>query len=154
MYRLRVSTNSASESLASIASVPGRPVRHSYHHLARIRVALACRHARSDCRKEPRDLASPRSRALDNRTACEGGGLSRSALIQRFTRYLAEPPMAYLTRWRLQLAARALISTPHSVADIAADVGYQSEAAFNRAFRRKFGEPPARFRKLQRSSPA
>jgi AraC-like DNA-binding protein len=74
-------------------------------------------------------------------------GLSRSALVDRFSRYLSEPPMTYLARWRLQLAARALGSTSHSVAQIAADVGYESEAAFNRAFKREFGLPPARFRK-------
>jgi AraC-like DNA-binding protein len=55
--------------------------------------------------------------------------------------------MAYLARWRLQLAARALGSTSHSVGQIAAEVGYESEAAFNRAFKREFGLPPARFRK-------
>lgn len=74
-------------------------------------------------------------------------GLSRSALVDRFSRYLSEPPMAYLARWRLQLAARALGSTSHSVAEIAAEVGYESQAAFNRAFKREFGLPPARFRK-------
>jgi len=65
-------------------------------------------------------------------------GLSRSALADRFTRYLSEPPMAYLTGWRLRLAAEALTSTPKGVADIGADVGYDSEAAFNRAFKRVF----------------
>ncbi len=73
-------------------------------------------------------------------------GISRSALVERFTRYLSEPPMAYLTRWRLQLAARALESSSRGVADIAADVGYESEAAFNRAFKREFGQPPGRYR--------
>jgi transcriptional regulator GlxA family with amidase domain len=79
-------------------------------------------------------------------------GLSRSSLAERFTRYLNEPPIAYLTRWRLQLGARSLLSTPRSVADIAAEVGYESEAAFNRAFKRQFGQPPARFRKQQREA--
>jgi AraC-like DNA-binding protein len=74
-------------------------------------------------------------------------GLSRSALVDRFSRYLSEPPMTYLSRWRLQLAARSLGSTSHSMAQIAAEVGYESEAAFNRAFKREFGLPPARFRK-------
>jgi AraC-like DNA-binding protein len=74
-------------------------------------------------------------------------GLSRSALVERFGRYLSEPPMSYLARWRLQLAARALTSTSHSVGQIAAEVGYESEASFNRAFKREFGSPPARFRK-------
>lgn len=54
-------------------------------------------------------------------------GVSRSALAERFTRYLAEPPMAYLTRWRLQLAARALSSTSRGIAEIAAEVGYDSD---------------------------
>ena len=73
-------------------------------------------------------------------------GISRSALVERFTRYLAEPPMTYLTRWRLQLAARSLETSPRGVAEIAADVGYESEAAFNRAFKREFGQPPGRYR--------
>ena len=78
-------------------------------------------------------------------------GVSRSALVERFTRYLSAPPMAYLTGWRLRLAAQALTSTPKGVADIAADVGYESEAAFNRAFRRTFGMPPARYRRQSRN---
>jgi len=78
-------------------------------------------------------------------------GLSRSALVDRFSRYLSEPPMAYLTRWRLQLAARKLTSTPRSVAEIASEVGYESEAAFNRAFKREFGVPPATFRRERRT---
>jgi transcriptional regulator GlxA family with amidase domain len=78
-------------------------------------------------------------------------GLSRSALVERFTRYLSEPPIAYLMRWRLQLAARALAATSRGVAEIASDVGYESEAAFNRAFKREFGLPPARYRREQRT---
>jgi AraC-like DNA-binding protein len=73
-------------------------------------------------------------------------GISRSALVERFTRYVSEPPMAYLTRWRLQLAARSLEKTSRGVAEIASDVGYESEAAFNRAFKREFGRPPGRYR--------
>ena len=73
-------------------------------------------------------------------------GLSRSVLAERFRYYLSEPPMAYLTRWRLQLGAQRLASTSYSVAQIAAEVGYESEAAFNRAFKREFTVPPARFR--------
>jgi len=79
-------------------------------------------------------------------------GISRSALVERFTRYLSEPPMTYLTRWRLQVAARSLEKTSRGVADIAADVGYESEAAFNRAFKREFGEPPGRYRSDRRGS--
>jgi len=73
-------------------------------------------------------------------------GISRSALVDRFTRYLAEPPMTYLTRWRLQLAVQSLERTSRGVADIAANVGYESEAAFSRAFKREFGQPPGRYR--------
>jgi len=79
-------------------------------------------------------------------------GLSRSTLVERFTRYLEEPPIAYLIRWRLHRAARALAATSRGVAEIASDVGYESEAAFNRAFKREFGLPPARYRREHRSS--
>jgi len=81
-------------------------------------------------------------------------GISRSALVERFVRYLDEPPMTYLTRWRLQLAARSLERTSRGVADIAADVGYESEAAFNRAFKREYGLPPGRYRGEKKSTPA
>ncbi|UVK37865.1 AraC family transcriptional regulator [Mesorhizobium sp. AR10] len=74
-------------------------------------------------------------------------GTSRSVLAQRFTLYLGEPPLAYLTRWRLQLAARLLETTQQTVLQVAAEVGYDSEAAFNRAFKREFGVPPGQFRK-------
>jgi transcriptional regulator GlxA family with amidase domain len=73
-------------------------------------------------------------------------GVSRSVLAERFRYYLNEPPMSYLTRWRMQLAARMLKSSTRGVGDIAAEVGYESEAAFNRAFKRQFNLPPARFR--------
>ena len=59
--------------------------------------------------------------------------------------------MTYLTRWRLQLAARSLARTPKGVAEIAAEVGYESESAFNRAFKREFGLPPAQYRREQRN---
>jgi AraC-like DNA-binding protein len=73
-------------------------------------------------------------------------GTSRSVLAERFRHYLGEPPMAYLTRWRLQLGAQMLSSSSYSVARIASEVGYESEPAFNRAFKREFTLPPARFR--------
>lgn len=78
-------------------------------------------------------------------------GVSRSVLAERFRHYLNESPMAYLTRWRLQLGAQMLASTSHSVAQIAPEVGYESEAAFNRAFKREFTIPPARFRNESRT---
>jgi AraC-like DNA-binding protein len=77
-------------------------------------------------------------------------GVSRSVLAERFRHYLNEAPMAYLTRWRLQLGAQKLASTSYSVAQVAAEVGYESEAAFNRAFKREFEVPPARFRNQSR----
>jgi AraC-like DNA-binding protein len=79
-------------------------------------------------------------------------GVSRSVLAKRFRHYLNEPPMTYLTRWRLQLGAQMLASSSYSVAQIASEVGYESEASFNRAFKRQFTAPPARFRKQSRSA--
>jgi AraC-like DNA-binding protein len=80
-------------------------------------------------------------------------GISRSALVERFTRYLADPPMTYLTKWRLQLVAGLLTTSPRGLPEVAADVGYQSEAAFNRAFKRAFGHSPARHCREQGQSP-
>ena len=74
-------------------------------------------------------------------------GVSRSALTERFTRYLGVAPMSYLTEWRLELGAEALRTSSRSVQNIALEVGYESEAAFNRAFKRKFAAPPARYRR-------
>jgi AraC-like DNA-binding protein len=82
------------------------------------------------------------------RLAAEAG-TSRSVLSDRFARYLGEPPLSYLGRWRLQLAARQLRGSQKTIQRIACDVGYDSEAAFNRAFKREFGQPPARYRKQQ-----
>jgi transcriptional regulator GlxA family with amidase domain len=73
-------------------------------------------------------------------------GLSRSALADRFRHHLGEPPMQYLTRWRVQVAAQLLRDTDDGIAAIGARVGYESEAAFNRAFKRHAGEPPATWR--------
>ena len=79
-------------------------------------------------------------------------GISRSVLAERFRHYLQQTPMAYLMRWRLQLGAQMLGSTNYSVSQIAAEVGYESEAAFNRAFKREFEIPPARFRAQTRKT--
>jgi AraC-like DNA-binding protein len=76
-------------------------------------------------------------------------GAARSVLIDRFHHFLGEPPMSYLARWRLQLGARLLVTTTRSVVDIAGEVGYQSEASFNRAFKRQFQVPPGRYRREQ-----
>ncbi|WP_347566378.1 helix-turn-helix transcriptional regulator [Scytonema sp. UIC 10036] len=73
-------------------------------------------------------------------------GMSRSALATRFTQLVGQPPMKYLTYWRLQLASRQLQYTNDSIAKIAIQVGYESEAAFNRAFKRYVGVPPGVWR--------
>jgi AraC-like DNA-binding protein len=74
-------------------------------------------------------------------------GTSRSVLGERFVRFVGEPPLKYLARWRLQLAARLLQTTSTGILRLASDVGYASESAFNRAFKREFGLPPAQYRK-------
>jgi AraC-like DNA-binding protein len=74
-------------------------------------------------------------------------GLSRSALAQRFSELIGQPPMQYLTRWRLTVAAQRLRTDGASLAAVAEQVGYESEAAFNRAFKREFGMPPATWRR-------
>jgi AraC-like DNA-binding protein len=78
-------------------------------------------------------------------------GLSRTRLAERFQHFLGEPPMAYLIKWRLKLGAEMLQSSTDSVADVAAAVGYGSEATFNRAFKREFACPPGQFRRKRRT---
>jgi transcriptional regulator GlxA family with amidase domain len=74
-------------------------------------------------------------------------GLSRSAFADRFAREMGEAPMRYLGRQRLRLAAERLNDTRDSLAVIAYESGYESEAAFSRAFKREFGVPPATWRR-------
>jgi AraC-like DNA-binding protein len=74
-------------------------------------------------------------------------GVSRSVLAERFAGFMGEGPTSYLIRWRLDLAAGLLASTHGTIAQVAAETGYKSEAAFNRAFRRQFGDPPAKYRR-------
>jgi len=74
-------------------------------------------------------------------------GMSRSGFAQRFTDLIGVPPMQYLAQWRLQLAAQQLRVTDRPLASVAEDVGYESEGAFNRAFKREFGVPPATWRR-------
>jgi AraC-like DNA-binding protein len=70
-------------------------------------------------------------------------GLSRSALHERFAEMIGQPPMQYLTNWRMQVAATLLRDTNATVASVAQEVGYDSEAAFARAYKRLTGQPPA-----------
>lgn len=73
-------------------------------------------------------------------------GMSRSAFSGRFTTVVGEPAMQYLTRWRLQLAHRELQQTPDGLGEIAQRVGYSTEAAFCKAFKREFGVTPSSVR--------
>jgi AraC-like DNA-binding protein len=74
-------------------------------------------------------------------------GVSRTVFAARFAEVLDQTPLEYLMKWRLQLGARRLESSDETVLGVAQAVGYESEAAFNRAFKREFGVPPARYRK-------
>jgi len=74
-------------------------------------------------------------------------GASRTMLSKRFHHLLGQTPMNYLATWRLQLGAQYLKTSRRTVIQVAADVGYESEAAFNRAFKREFGKPPANYRR-------
>lgn len=76
-------------------------------------------------------------------------GLSRSTLHERFVAFIGQPPMQYLANWRMQIAASFLRDSNATVAAIAMEVGYESEAAFSRAFKRLVGLPPAAWRRRQ-----
>jgi len=75
--------------------------------------------------------------------------VSRSTLHERFVHFIGQPPMQYLTYWRMQLAAQRLRESRDAVAQIGFGVGYESEAAFSRAFKREFGEGPAAWRRAR-----
>ncbi len=79
-------------------------------------------------------------------------GLSRTRLAERFRHFLGMSPIAYLTEWRMKLGAEALQRGEQSVAEVALDVGYNSEAAFNRAFKRVYNSPPAQFRQNRKTA--
>jgi len=80
-------------------------------------------------------------------TLAREAGMSRSVFMHRFTGFTGEPPMQYVARWRMQLAARRLENPMVSIAQAAAEVGYESEAAFNRAFKKLVGVPPGTWRR-------
>ena len=75
--------------------------------------------------------------------------MSRSAFADRFAGFVGMPPMRYLSHWRLQLAAVRLRDSPRAIAQIAYGVGYDSEAAFSRAFKQAFGVTPGRWRRYE-----
>ncbi|MEW8562524.1 MAG: AraC family transcriptional regulator [Candidatus Thiodiazotropha sp.] len=78
--------------------------------------------------------------------------MSRSAFAERFTGFVGMPPMRYLSHWRLQLAAVRLRESPRAIAQIAYEVGYESEAAFSRAFKQAFGITPGKWRRYESDS--
>jgi transcriptional regulator GlxA family with amidase domain len=77
-------------------------------------------------------------------------GLSRSGFALRFQATVGETPVAYLTRWRMYLVTRRLRETERAVAEIATEVGYDSEASLNKAFKRVMGQPPGAYRRSSR----
>jgi AraC-like DNA-binding protein len=95
--------------------------------------ALQCVHA------EP-------SRRWTTESLARAAGTSRTVLAERFNALLGRPPIDYVTSWRIQLAAERLRGSKTSMAKIAAETGYESEAAFNRAFKRVTGVTPGRWR--------
>jgi AraC-like DNA-binding protein len=83
----------------------------------------------------------------------EAAGLSRSSLHERFVHFIGQPPMHYLAQWRMQVAAGLLRDTSAKLVAVALDVGYESEAAFSRAFKRVAGVSPGSWRKARRPAP-
>jgi len=79
---------------------------------------------------------------------------SRTALTKRFTEFVGQPPMQYLTHWRMQVAANRLAQTGATIASIGGEVGYDSEAAFSRAFKKVTGQAPGSWRAARRRTPA
>ena len=110
--------------------------------------------SRRGCRQRPRLLHRDPARAWTLEELARASGTSRTVLSERFTSLLGEPPLAYLARWRLQLAARRLETSDEKILRVALDVGYESEAAFNRAFKRQFALPPAQYRRRHREERA
>jgi AraC-like DNA-binding protein len=97
-----------------------------------------------------RALASIHARPTEEWTAeslAHEVGMSRSAFAQHFSSLVGQPPMQYLATWRMHLAAQRLREGRNSVAQIAFGIGYDSEAAFSRAFKRQFGTSPGTWRR-------
>jgi transcriptional regulator GlxA family with amidase domain len=74
-------------------------------------------------------------------------GMSRSVFFNQFKKLVHETPLSYLTNWRIRNAKKLLMTENSNIAEIAMNVGYQSEAAFNRIFKAKMGETPAVYRR-------
>ncbi|MEV5432780.1 AraC family transcriptional regulator [Streptomyces sp. NPDC052701] len=94
------------------------------------------------------------ARSWSVRELAESVGLSRTSFAERFTAYVGQSPIAYLTWWRLSLASRLLRETDAPIASVARRVGYTSEYAFAHAFKREYGTPPGSYRRTARETPA
>ena len=90
------------------------------------------------------------ARDWDVAALAKASATSRATLARRFVAHIGEPPLAYLTRARMHAAAQQLRASDTGLGEVAAQVGYQSEFAFNRAFRRTFGVPPGAYRRSAR----
>lgn len=107
-------------------------------------------------------IVGPALKALHHKPAhawtleelARAAGTSRSVLAERFQHLVGSSPMQYLTQWRMLLAANLLCRSNAPLARIAEDVGYQTDTAFSRAFRREFGSPPAAWRRQRQAAPA
>lgn len=86
-------------------------------------------------------------RDFTNASLAAAVGMSRSRFAARFSALVGEPPLAYVSRWRLETAAGLLRDGALSLGEVAERVGYDSEAAFSKAFRRRFGSPPGAYRR-------
>jgi pimeloyl-ACP methyl ester carboxylesterase/AraC-like DNA-binding protein len=139
------------------------PSSETVAHLAKLFVAQAIREyvqqLPEDSREWLRGLADPavsRALAVIHRRYAEDltveqlareAGVSRTVLGEKFAELLGEPPMRYCARWRMRVASNMLREGKQNTANIAYSVGFNSEAAFNRAFKREFGVPPATWRR-------
>ena len=110
---------------------------------------LAGRRERPDRRRRPQRLHNKPCHAWTLEELARTAGTSRSVLAERFQQLVGVSPMQYLTQWRMLLAANLLRSSNSSLMRIAEEVGYQTDTAFSRAFRREFGAPPAAWRRSQ-----
>jgi AraC-like DNA-binding protein len=88
------------------------------------------------------------ARSWSTEALAQAVNMSRSAFAAHFSRSVGQPPMRYLTAWRMQLAAHALRDSSKSIAQVAYEIGYEAEVAFTRAFRRELGQPPSVWRRL------
>jgi len=82
----------------------------------------------------------------------EEAGISRSSLHERFVHFIGQPPMQYLTRWRMQVASGLLRDTSAKLVEVSLAAGYESEAAFSRAFKREVGVSPGAWRREKRGA--